>query len=233
MDITSKKFTYSLPNEFMVDHSFSQGKYREYTYWGPEKIYLQISREDNKEKYGPLTEKDKADGRPIPLDCYLFEINVHDYPLIMQLRAPVVNENQEIHDGDVIYHPLSPDIEGYTRLSYQLPLLPDDIYNKSSLEIIDNIPVVKHFTVIQKILGSNRLEEYTWDEIRKQRDAMLDSSDGSVAEDMPDALKNEFKTYRQRLRDLPAIMQANNVSPTIAKFMFPDHPHSKRPIKGQ
>lgn len=233
MDIISKKFVYNIPNEFLVDHSFSQGKTSEYTYWGPEKLYLQISNDTNKEIYGPLTEDDRADGRPIPANCYLFEINANDYPLIMQLRAPIINEKQKIHDGETIPHPLSPEIEGYTRLTYQLPILPDDVYDKSSLEIVNNVPTIKPFTVVQKILGSHRTEEYTWDEIRKQRDLMLDSSDGSVAGDMPEALKNEFIIYRQKLRDLPSVMQANNVPPSVAKFMFPDHPHSKRPISSQ
>jgi hypothetical protein len=232
MAIISKQFTYKIPNEFLVDHSFTQGKTAECTYHGPDKIFLQVSQADHKEKYGPLTEDDRADGRPIPADCYLFEVSVNDYPLIMQLRAPVVGEKQQMHDGEVIAHPLSPAIEGYSRLTYQLPILPGDVFNKDSLQIVDNKPTIQPFTVTEKILGSSRTEEYTWDEVRQQRDTMLDSSDSSMAEDMPEGLKAQFKIYRQRLRDLPAVMQAHNVPPTIAKFMFPDHPHNSRPVKG-
>ena len=226
MNIVSKTFTYSLPNEFLVDHAFSQGKTREYTYWGPEKLYLQISNETQEETHGPLTEEDRADGRPIPADCYLFEINVNDYPLIMQLRAPIVNEKQEERHTGEVFHPQSPEIEGYRRFSYTTPLMPDDIFNKHSIKIVNNIPSIQPFSVNFKLLGNEN--DINWDNIRDQRNSMLEGSDAQVAEDMPQAVKDTFILYRQRLRDLPAVMQAHNVPPVIARQMFPDHPHATR-----
>ena len=65
--IISQGWQLSLPNSFLVDHSFSDGKQRDQTYDGPDKIWLQIGA-DGKEKYGPLTEDDIADGRPKPAD---------------------------------------------------------------------------------------------------------------------------------------------------------------------
>ena len=50
------------------------------------------------------------------------------------------------------------------------------------------------------------------------------SSDGQIAEDMPDDMKTAWKTYRQQLRDLPAKMQAASVHPNIADMMFPNQP---------
>ena len=52
--IISQGWQLSLPNSFLVDHSFSDGKQRDQTYDGPDKIWLQIGA-DGKEKYGPLT----------------------------------------------------------------------------------------------------------------------------------------------------------------------------------
>ena len=40
--IISKAWKLKLPNSFLVDHSFSDGKERDQTYDGPDKIYLQI-----------------------------------------------------------------------------------------------------------------------------------------------------------------------------------------------
>ena len=53
--IISQGWQLPLPNSFLVDHSFSDGKQRDQTYDGPDKIYLQIGA-DGAEKYGPLTE---------------------------------------------------------------------------------------------------------------------------------------------------------------------------------
>jgi len=64
-NIISVEFDLPLPNDFLVDHSFSEGKSRKYTYHGPDKIYLQIG-EDGTEKHGPLEAADIMDGRPIP-----------------------------------------------------------------------------------------------------------------------------------------------------------------------
>ena len=40
--------------------------------------------------------------------------------------------------------------------------------------------------------------------IRSMRDAKLAASDGKIAPDMPEALKQQWLDYRQKLRDLPA-----------------------------
>ena len=57
--IIKVEFDLPLPDEYMVDHNRAQLKSRKYTYHGPDKIYLQIGA-DGYEKYGPLTEDDKA-----------------------------------------------------------------------------------------------------------------------------------------------------------------------------
>ena len=107
--IISQGWQLALPNSFLVDHSFSDGKQRDQTYDGPDKIYLQIGA-DGKEKYGPLTEDDIADGRPKPADVVQwYEVdcarsNLHS--LICQLRGPVIDEKEESRDVSVdVAHP--------------------------------------------------------------------------------------------------------------------------------
>lgn len=222
MPMISVEFDLPLPNDFLVDHSQSEGKTRKYTYHGPEKIYLQISKETGREVAGPLTEEDKADGRPIPIDAYLYEVDCTTNPLVCQLRAPIIDELQESYINEDIWHPGSPDIEGYDRLSYQLPLMPSDVFDKSSVRIENDEIVFDAWTAQKKLL--DRDEWLTWDEVRAHRDRLLTGSDSSLAEDMPESLKNEWKEYRQKLRDLPAVMQANGVEPSVAMFMFPKQP---------
>ena len=139
--IISQGWQLSLPNSFLVDHSFSDGKQRDQTYDGPDKIYLQIGA-DGKEKYGPLTEDDIADGRPKPADVVQwYEVdcarsNLHT--LICQLRGPVVNEKEEDRGaGSDVFHAGSPDLtsDGYDRFTYSSTLFPDDVYNYESITV--------------------------------------------------------------------------------------------------
>ena len=63
----SVEYDLPLPNDYMVDHAFTDGKTRKSTYDGPDKIWLQIGA-DGTEKAGPLNEDDILDGRPMPAD---------------------------------------------------------------------------------------------------------------------------------------------------------------------
>jgi len=225
MPYISVEYDLPLPNEFLVDHSQSQGNTRKSVYHGPAKLYLQLDKETHREKYGPLAPEDLADGRPVPIDCYLYEVDCAENPLICQLRAPVINELQENYTSEV-NHPQSPEIEGYPRFTYQLPLMPGDVYNKFSVRLENGELKVDAFSPEQKL--GDREYHRSWDDIRAHRDKQLELSDGQISEDMPEHIKEEFKIYRQRLRDLPTVMQANNVPPQIAFYMFPEHPHTKK-----
>lgn len=216
-----------LPNEYLVDHSFSEGKTRKETYVGPDKIYLQIG-EDGREKSGPLTADDIADGRPMPADVVeWFEIDCATNPLLCELRGqPVPKEDEEV---ERVVHPESPVIAGYPQYEYLTPIQPRDIFDKFSVQVVDGVPQVRPFTVNEGLFGADR--ELTWNDIRVHRDRQLESSDGKVTDDMPEDLKNEWKEYRQLLRDLPSVMEAAGVSPNIAYYMFPRNPDAKRPTE--
>ena len=239
--IISQGWQLALPNSFLVDHSFSDGKQRDQTYDGPDKIWLQIGA-DGKEKYGPLTEDDIADGRPKPVDVVQwYEVdcarsNLHT--LICQLRGPVINEKEESRDlSEDVPHPGSPDMsaDGYQRFTYGSVLYPDDIYDFESITVAnpgsagpDDISITA-FTAKQKLNGAD--QDKTWDHVRQHRNMELESSDSMIAEDMPDDMKTKLKTYRQQLRDLPAKMQAAGVEPNIADMMFPVNPMHVDPPK--
>lgn len=225
MAFISITYDLPLPNEYLVDHSFSEGKTREATYNGPDKIYLQMNKETHKEQYGPLTLEDLSDGRPIPIDCYLLEVSALEYPLICQLRAPIVNELQEDFT-ERVPHPQSPVIEGYPQFTYGVPLKPQDIFNRFSVRVENGKLTIDPFTVAQRLGDRNTLVD--WIDLREKRDRELELSDGQVAPDMPQSVRDEFMAYRQLLRDFPAVMEANNVPPHIAYYMFPEHPHAKK-----
>jgi hypothetical protein len=226
----SVEFDLPLPNDFLVDHSFSEGKTRKYTYHGPDKIYLQIG-EDGTEKYGPLTEDEIADGRPVPADVVeWFEVDCTTDPLICQLRGPIVNDLQENYTQTNV-HPGSPIIEGYPQYTYQTPLMPGDIFDKFNVKVIDGKAVATPYTVNQKL--HDKETPLTWDHIRSHRDLLLQNSDSQIAEDMPQELKDAWIEYRQKLRDLPSVMQNAGVEPNIAYYMFPQQPNATTPPPAQ
>jgi len=227
MAIISHQWELPLPNEFLADHSFSNGLTRTVTYDGPDRIYLQIGA-DGTELYGPLTAEDLADGRPTPIDVVeLFEVDCTQYPLICQLRGPVVNELEEERGDDERPVPGSPVIDGYPQMTYSYPLFPEDVYDQGSVRVVDGVPTIKAYTILEKLNG--RDENKTWDVVRTHRDRVLKNSDGAIAEDMPEAMKLEWKAYRQKLRDFPATMEAAGVHPNIADMMFPEEPYFTMP----
>ena len=119
--------------------------------------------------------------------------------------------------------------------TYGSVLYPDDIYNESTITVTnpgsagpDDISI-SAFTPREKINGIDL--DKTWDMVRSHRNRELSNSDGKVTEDMPDALKEKWKTYRQQLRDLPAKMAAQSVHPNVADMMFPMQPDYEEPAK--
>ena len=231
----SVEYEYNLPNEFLVDHSQSMGKKRKTTYDGPEKIFLIVDNETNKEDFGPVTPEDLADGRPLPQGCRYIEVDCVTNPLICQLRGPVIDEMEDEIDESVIeFHPDSPDLAGYRRIRRPFPVTPKDVYDKYNLIIDSNDNITLRIKSVKDVLfgagAFNRMPEGwlpDWPFVRAQRDRELLKTDGKISDDMPEALKQKWRDYRQLLRDLPAVMQANNVPAHIALLMFPDDPDNE------
>lgn len=222
MAMISFEFDLPLPNDFLVDHSFSEGKSRPFTYDGPDKLYMYIG-EHGTELHGPVTAEDLADGRPCPVDSTIYELDCVKYPVIAQLRGPIINHTQpDLSGAEQVPHPHSPIIPGYPQYKYSLPLMPDDVFNRYSFRLIDGQPTIQAWTATQKLIG--RDVPLTWDDVRQHRDRMLSNSDSQIAIDMPQGLKDIWMTYRQKLRDLPSVMQEHSVPPTIAYYMFPFTP---------
>lgn len=231
MPMVSVEYEYNLPNSFMEDHSFSEGKTRTTTYDGPDKIYLIVEDDTGLEHMGPITAEEKADGRPLPLGCHYVEVDCIENPLFCQLRAPIIDEAEEDHT-DVVMHPLTADVPGYPTYTYQEPLLPRNIYDKWNTRVNPDgslhIPV---YTVVESLFGGSLKELPDWDYVRRKREYDLQASDARVSPDMPQSLKDAWANYRQLLRDLPEALK--DVPPWIAVKMFPRSPDDEKPPKGE
>lgn len=225
----SVEYDLLLPNDFLIDHDTSEGKTRKTTYHGPDKLYLQIG-EDGSEVHGPLTEDNILDGRPMPADVVeWFEVDCTENPLVCQLRGPVNNDMQEEYTGEVLVSSKTPYIEGYPQFKYSTPLMPADIYAKYEIRVENGEVIIPRFTATQKLL--DRDTDLTWDDIRRKRDDALSATDGKVTEDMPENLKETWKTYRQLLRDMPTTLESAGVEPNWAFYMFPDSPDALKAPK--
>ena len=94
------EYTYDIPNELCVDHTFTDGKTRTATYDGPDKLFFIVNNATGKEELGPITEIEKNDGRPVPDDCRYVEIDCIKNPVLCQLRGPIIDEMEEDHTGE-------------------------------------------------------------------------------------------------------------------------------------
>ena len=222
----SIEFDLPIPNEYQKDHSYSDGKTRKFTYHGPDKIWLQLGS-DGKEKYGPLTAEDIADGRPQPADVTEWkEIDCATDPLICQLRAPIDDSKQEAYKEPPDPHPDSPNVSGYDQLMRWTLAdgapKPDDIYDK--LGVTKNTTTgnmeIRKIGVNESIHGDDI--DLTWAILRDRRDQQLEGTDGQMASDLPTSMIDEYKGFRQALRDMPSALSA--VDPNIAAYMFPTQP---------
>ena len=71
--------------------------------------------------------------------------------------------------------------------------------------------------------------DLTWPEVRDVRDQELHDTDAKVGQtDAPDAIQTGWREYRQKLRDLPSLMQARGFEPWQAVMMFPIAPKDMR-----
>ena len=79
-------------------------------------------------------------------------------------------------------------------------------------------------------LGATGVDKsVTWQDVRDVRDRQLHETDSKVGQsDAPQSLQDEWLAFRQRLRDLPAVMEGRGYEPWQAMMMFPSYPKDMR-----
>lgn len=214
-------YTYNVPNELCVDHTFTDGNTRTAQYDGPDKLFFIVNNATNREELGPITEIEKNDGRPIPDGCRYVEIDCTEHPELCQLRGPVVDEMEEDHTGEATPTGATK-ITGYAGFTYQTPVLPYQFLHDDAVTFAeDGTPTIPVKEPRDYIMGVDVGRDITWDDVRAKRNQFLKNSDSEITDDMPAALRTEWETYRQRLRDWPTVMQNANVPPIMAYYMEP------------
>ncbi len=221
MPMVQFEYTYDIPNELCVDHTFTDGKTRTATYDGPDKLFFIVNNATGKEELGPITEIEKNDGRPVPEDCRYVEIDCIKNPVLCQLRGPIIDEMEEDHTGEATPTGAK-DITGYAKFTYQTPVLPYQFIDREKITFAeDGTPTLPTREPRDTVMGIDVERDLTWDDVRAKRDSLLKNSDAEIVDDMPADLKNAWKDYRQRLRDWPNTMQSNGIPPLFAYYMEP------------
>jgi hypothetical protein len=216
-------FTYKIPDDFRGD-TFELGKTGTFTYKGPRYLTFEVDKETGRETGWCLIYPEELE-RPTPenverirIDCaetengLLCEIaNDQGDPRAVKFRL--------LREWEMHYE--SP--EGYENLVRPVQYEPRDIYDEFNITYDFD---TGEFNIPLHTWDTDMDTSVTWDDIRKHRDDLLKESDGAVAEDMPESIKNEWKAYRQLLRDLPTALA--EFEPFIAAQMFPRAPDAVR-----
>jgi hypothetical protein len=224
MAMISVDYTFNLPNEPCVDHEQTDGNTRTATYDGPDTIFLIINNETGLEECGPITELEKADGRPVPDGCRYLEVDCITNPLVCELRAPVLDEEQEDYTSDARPPGVVEVDEHHAVFTYQTPLSVTDVYDPLGIIVDsdDNITLTKRSPCWLIMGGDGRLP--TYDDVRNKRMQLLKNSDSEITDDMPAAMRQRWLDYRQRLRDWPSAMEDLNIPAEFAYNMEPHDP---------
>ena len=221
MPMVQFDYTYEIPNELCVDHTFTDGNTRTATYDGPDKLFFIVNNETGREQLGPVIEIEKNDGRPVPDDCRYVEIDCITNPLLCQLRGPVIDEQEEDHTDSATPSGVT-SITGYATFTYQTPVLPYQFLDGSNIVFnADDSYTIPVKEARDTVMGIDIERDITWDDVRAKRNQFLKNSDSEITDDMPTDLRNQWLDYRQRLRDWPTVMQNANIPPLFAYYMEP------------
>ena len=176
--------TYSVPDQLYSTET-TLGKTSTQLYEGPDEIVMWLDKETGylMQAFAPEDEPD----RPLPLD----------------IRREILKADTDINCCKIglIYGGLEqPKI-------YEVAVGPVDqpnatVVDPSDIRIVyDKDSVTVDYTAPLKFFEykKDRSDEF----IRSVRDAKLAESDGKIAPDMPEELKQQWLDYRQKLRDLP------------------------------
>ena len=182
--------TYPMPDELYLP-TRTLGKTSTQEYIGPDSLYLYLNDD------GRIINSFAPDEVPPAESRGLDETLVHfvpetdeDYIKIMILYSHWIPKEYEVSVGPAD----DPNI---------VVTDPTDI-----IMIFDEVQIVEDYTAPLQFRDYERYKDRSDDFIRSVRDGMLLESDGRVAPDMPEDVKEAWLTYRQKLRDFPVTYAA-------------------------
>jgi hypothetical protein len=184
MATITKMLTYSIPDK-LYSIETTLGKTSTQLYEGPEEIVMWLDKETGylMEAYAPEDEPDR--------------------PLALNLKREILKADTDINCCKIglIYGGLEkPKI-------YEVSVGPADQPNATVIDpsdvriVYDKQSVTEDYTAPLKFFEYKRDRSDEW--LRSVRNSKLAACDGKIAADMPEALRQQWLDYRQKLRDLP------------------------------
>jgi hypothetical protein len=188
MTTVTTNFTYTLPNEPKVS-DFSNNVTVNATYNGPKHILVVVDETTNLvAPYGAIS-AELEETFAAPAGHKVIKVDCEANPILGSLLQP---ETVTINDPE-------------TEITEELP--EGNVYSYTWPQFI-TIAYVTGLTKYNSDSGTWTYTHYTEEDnqesVSNERNALLNASDGRIAPDMPDSLKQKWIDYRQKLRDLPA-----------------------------
>jgi|TARA_B100000123_G_scaffold82881_1_gene59780 hypothetical protein len=225
-----KTFQYPVWDEWRVN-SFKEGRQGTFTYKGPEFLTVEVCNDPKEENYGKecgWCMWEKADlERPTGADIMRITVDCRENPLLCEILNDEGREDMVLHRRSREWKVLYEGPEGYPDVEYTDEVEPMDIYddNDISYDFEKNEWKIAVRDWTQTGVDMN----LTWQQVRDVRDGHLHETDAKVGmTDAPEELQDAWKDYRQKLRDLPAKMEAKGYTPWQAVQMFPIMPKDMR-----
>ena len=209
----TKTFTYDIPDEYLAQTN-SNGDTATATYTGPDKLYVFVDEATNKNTeaqqppdedfhYNPSTDTAPDGERVVTLDC----AGADTLMCAIFLPHTITLTQSQV----TVALP-----EGYGNYQNPWPPYPDHAYERT-LSVHDEAS--GNWTLTWKQPWQ------TWATLIQLRNDRLDATDSKVASDSPDAIKNPWIEFRQKLRDLPVTWkkgESDEYAPHMVKF--PEEP---------
>ena len=175
------------------------------TYSGPKNLSVIMLKDDSGNKTNQIFEVYDTDGPEFPnppINTYVVSLDAEVYPMhaaamygnvsapskIEVVCGPSADPNPKIEDPHHFH-------EVYDMRSFTYdPTLNSGAGGWSSPKFATNAPSP----------GEDDDFSFGWEWVRAERNAKLAATDTRIAEDMPEAVKQRWKDYRTKLRNLPA-----------------------------
>lgn len=220
--IIEQTFTYDLPDDYLAQTS-SEGRTATATYNGPDKIWVFIDRDTGRSDTSRLVLTDEEDGAdyPVPEDQYKVEINCATDPVLCSLFDAKVEWDTVQGQTNIVVN--LPDGTTYERPD------PTDVDHTYELDMC-TYNMDGTLDENGKYTGGTWTMQWkqpwtSWEQLIIVRNNALAGSDSKIADDMPEATKQKWLDYRQKLRDLPALF-GHGTDEEIPAYMvnFPVEP---------
>ena len=174
------------------------------TYVGPQNLSVILKLDGSGNKTSEIFEVYDTNGPEFPtppVDTYVVNLDADKYPIhaaamyggvsapskLEVVAGPSTEPNPKIQDP-LHFH------EVYDMRSFTYdPTLNSGAGGWSTPKFANQVPGP----------GETDDNSFGWEWVRDNRNHLLEASDSKIAEDMPEALKNRWKAYRQKLRELP------------------------------